>query len=385
MTIKKARNISNKIERELWARAAGRCQFSGCNKLIYKSEVTQERVNLSQKAHIYSFSENGPRGRGPYENQDSNIHDISNLMLVCHGCHQKIDQDKDGIKYSPNLLKHWKAEHEHRVEIVTGISSNKKSHTVLYGANIGSERSPINYHSCIEAMFPERYPSKTQPISIEVKNDLKDRKAIYWLAEKENLLSSFKQSILPIIKQDECKHFSLFALAPQPLLVWLGALFTDKIDVDTYQLHREPKTWKWLDYDEDFDFVIERPDTFTGIPALVLALSDNIANERISSAIEKDCSIWKVTIKNPHNDFLKAKHQLSLFRKLMRTLIVEIKSHHGFSEPLHILPAMPISCAIELGRVRMPKADMPWIIYDHDGTQNKFVKAIEIEGDLHEL
>lgn len=279
----------------------------------------------------------------------------------------------------------WKAEHEHRVEIVTGISSDKKSHTVLYGANIGSERSPINYHSCIEAMFPERYPSKAQSISIEVKNDLKDKNAIYWQAEKENLLNSFKQCILPIIKLDECKHFSLFALAPQPSLIWLGALFTDKIEVDTYQLHREPRTWKWLDFDEDFDFVIERPDTFTGIPALVLALSDNIDNERISSVIEKDCSIWKVTVKNPNNDFLKAKRQLSLFRKLMRSLIVEIKSRHGFSEPLHIFPAMPVSCAIELGRVRMPKVDMPWIIYDHDGTQNKFVKAIEIEGDLHEL
>jgi hypothetical protein len=27
--------------------------------------------------------------------------------------------------------------------------------------------------------------------------------------------------------------------------------------------------------------------------------------------------------------------------------------------------AMPISCAIEFGRVRMPKADRPWILYDY--------------------
>ena len=46
----------------LWGRAAGRCEFAGCNKVLWKSSVTQERVNIAQKAHIYSFSDDGPRG-----------------------------------------------------------------------------------------------------------------------------------------------------------------------------------------------------------------------------------------------------------------------------------------------------------------------------------
>ena len=44
---------------------------------------------------------------------------------------------------------------------------------------------------------------------------------------------------------------------------------------------------------------------------------------------------------------------------------------------------MPVSCAIELGRIRMPKADMPWVIYDHDVSSEEFVKSIEIRGDIH--
>ncbi len=58
------RYIKKEVERELWARAAGRCQFNGCNRILYKSPVTQERVNISEMAHIYSFSEAGPRGWG---------------------------------------------------------------------------------------------------------------------------------------------------------------------------------------------------------------------------------------------------------------------------------------------------------------------------------
>lgn len=64
--------------------------------------------------------------------------------------------------------------------------------------------------------------------------------------------------------------------------------------------------------------------------------------------------------------------------------MVDIKKHHGRDAPLHIFPAMPVSCALELGRVRMPKADMPWIIFDHDISTQTFVESIRIEGDLHE-
>ena len=59
MPVEVTRYIKREVERELWARAAGRCQFEGCNRVLYKSPITQERVNISEKAHIYSFSEDG--------------------------------------------------------------------------------------------------------------------------------------------------------------------------------------------------------------------------------------------------------------------------------------------------------------------------------------
>ena len=60
------RAIPREIERELWARSAGRCEFNGCNRILYQSPVTAESVNISEKAHIYSFSKDGPRGWGPF-------------------------------------------------------------------------------------------------------------------------------------------------------------------------------------------------------------------------------------------------------------------------------------------------------------------------------
>ena len=380
-----SRHIKKEVERELWARAAGRCQFHGCNVLLYKSSITQETVNLAQKAHIYSFSKNGPRGRGPFTTNEKGLNEILNLMLVCHGCHRKIDQDSKGIKYSADLLIDWKRDHEKRVEIVTGIRSDKKSHVILYGANIGSEKSPIGYEEGVEAMFPHRYPAKERPELLSMVSELRDSSADYWKAESSHLYRSYERKIAPLIEQDDCKHFSLFALAPQPLLIQLGALLTDKISVDTFQLHREPKGWLWQDRPEDFEFIIHRPDqSNNGCSVLLVSLSDHVSRDRITRVLGNDVSVWEITIEKPSNDFMKSRKQLSLFRESLRELMVDIKREKGNTGPLNIFPVMPIACAVELGRIRMPKAEMPWIIYDHNIKTREFEKSIEIRGDTHE-
>lgn len=352
--------------------------------LLYRSSVTQESVNLAQKAHIYSFSKNGPRGWGPFALNRKDVNDIRNLMLVCHGCHKKIDQDSSGTRYSADLLIDWKYEHEQRVEIVTGIQSDKKTHVILYGANIGSEKSPIQYHSCVEAVFPHWYPASERPEMLSMMSELKDCSPTYWQAESSHLYKSYERKIAPLIDRDPCKHFSVFALAPQPLLIQLGALLTDKISVETYQLHREPKGWLWQNCLEEFDFIVCRPSEFSGHSVLLISLSDHVSRDRITRVLGDGVSIWEVTIASPSNEFMKSKEQLSLFRKCLRRLMVEIKLTHGNDAPLNIFPAMPVSCAIELGRVRMPKADMPWVIYDHDIKTQEFIKSIEIRGDMHD-
>lgn len=46
---------------------------------------------------------------------------------------------------------------------------------------------------------------------------------------------------------------------------------------------------------------------------------------------------------------------------------------------IHIFPAAPVSIAIELGRVRMPKAAQSWQIYDQVRARGGFVPAICME------
>lgn len=374
------RHIKREVERELWARAAGRCQFKGCNRIVYRSQVTQEKVNASEKAHIYSFSENGPRGRGPYARDPKNINDIGNLLLSCHDCHETIDQDKEGLKYSPSLLQEWKKEHEQRILTVTGIAANRKSHVVFYGSNIGEQRSPLQQEDAMEAMFPERYPVSRNPTCLSMACSHEDNSAAFWETESMHLKRVFEQKIQSLIESDPVKHFSLFSLAPIPLLIQLGALFTDKISVDTYQPIREPKGWHWQEFPDGFEFVTKMPEKPSGAPVLIISLSDFISHERIKTIMGDNVAIWELTVPEMHigNDNIRSKAQLSMMRTSMRNLMVQIKKVHGETALLSVFPAMAVSCSVEMGRARMPKADMPWVIYDQNKKVGKFIKTITI-------
>lgn len=377
---KVSRHIPVAVQCELWGRAAGRCEFHGCNRRVYLSDVTHERVNISEKAHIHSFAEGGPRGRGPLATNPAALNRIDNLMLLCEFCHRKIDKRKDGGRYPATILRQWKALHENRVTLVTAISPDKNSHVVLYGANVGSSKIDVQPENASGAIFPERYPASETPIHLNMSWEGRDHIPGYWKTEEENLLSAFKEEIGPRIKKGDA-HFSLFGFAPMPLLIRLGILFTDRVPVDVFQRHREPApTWSWPNIGSDLRFRLIRPRRTSGRPVLIVSLSARIAPARVLEIVGRGCSVWELLVDKPHNDILKTRAHLSDFRAAARHALAQIGDVHGFKTPLSIFPAMPVSAAVELGRVRMPKASMPWVIYDHNQVAGRFVKTLDIGG-----
>jgi hypothetical protein len=68
-----------------------------------------------------------------------------------------------------------------------------------------------------------------------------------------------------------------------------------------------------------------------------------------------------------------------MFRQVMRALFVELGSHYPKETLLHIFPAMPVSTAIDLGRVWMPKADVLPRIYDQNWKLGGFCEALTFD------
>jgi len=357
--------------RTLWGKAAGRCEYEGCNKLLYQDDVTSEDINRAFVAHIVAASPGGERGDDDQSAQLSD--DIDNLMLLCHEHHRLIDYER-AAEHGVERLRAMKKRHEDRIRTLTEIESSMKSIPITYGANIGKQRVAISKMELAEAMVPDNYPSGA-PINLEHRDSsIYDSATIYWETEAEQLNQKFLESIRPLIGKEEIDSFSVFALAPQPLLVKLGTMLSDLHKVKVYQKHREPDTWKWQAMTEPNPMKIIRPDDTSKTPVLIFSLSANAISVRVRKRFGDEASVWELTVEEPSNDMLRSADQLAEFRKLTRKVLDDINASSQ-ADSIKVFMAMPAACAVELGRIWMPKADKKLVLFD----KNNAVDVDDIE------
>ena len=208
---------------------------------------------------------------------------------------------------------------------------------------------------------------------------MKDNKDEFWIVEKENLDKLFDQKVRYRLKDGLINHLSIFGIAPQPLLIYLGHLLSDIPTATVYQLHRSPPDWVWDNNQEKIEYSLIKAEKKSSDIALILSLSQKIDPMKIIEVIGEDIPLWIITIDEPNNEFLKNRKQLEEFRILFKKFLSEIKYNNGDTTTIHIFPAVPVSVAIEIGRARLPKVDLPMIIYDYNKKRGGFVKALHID------
>ena len=371
-------DIPLRVRHQLWAASGGRCEYDGCNKSLWGDPLTKAKHSTAYIAHIIAEKPTGPRGDKILSPKLAK--EFSNLMLLCDPCHRRIDiHDVEG--HSVDLLYNMKAKHENRISILTSLGPDKQSHIFVYGANIGFTSAVFSFKKAYEAMYPNRYPASDKPLDIGLKNsDLTDDEDIYWEFEQRHLQRRFRSIVQPRIDDGEIQHLSVFAIAPQPLLIELGRLLSDVMPIDVYQHQKEPEdNWIWNNDQsvKDISFRIISPPHSGDKIALNLSLSGTIVNDRIYAVLGENVAIWTITIDEPNRDFLKARKHLVAFRQTFSLLLDKIKSIHGHNNVLHVFPACPVSIAVEIGRVWYPKADLSMRLYDQN--MNGFSYALDIE------
>lgn len=372
-----SRSIPTAVQNMLWGIAAGRCEFEGCNKPLWKNSLTQDERVIGQHAHIWAFSVEGPRGRGAVG--DSDVHSIENVMLLCPEHHITVDRGDGPVKYTADRLRLMKQTHEARLQAACEVAPDRVSQVLTYATHVGAHHAlPTMRDGATALLGQRRYPSG-------LILDLSTRDGAdpiidqdFWKREEKRLAKQFDRHIRQPLERGELTHVSTFALAPQPLLITLGTLIGDIVPADTYQRHREPQTWNWPANGGSIDFKVRAPERVTGPAALVFSISATVTADRIARVLGPDATMWVVSVNEPHNDVVKSPATLSTFRAAVRPLLDRMKAAHGHRETLHVFPAMPVSLAIEFGRIRMPKADMPWLLYDEQADRGGFVPALTI-------
>lgn len=371
------RYIRPEVERLLWGVAAGRCEFEGCNKVLYRHEVTGESDNYAEKAHIYAVNPGGARFCPDSEGFKNSI---KNLMLVCPQCHITIDRNEQ--RYSPEVLFDMKRKHEVRTYTLTSIGAEMKSHMVYYTANIAGSNLSINDGDARSALASfGRFPTDDSPIDLAQRGNLiTDNEDVFYFANVDNLRRAVKSRVSDIVSAGE--SIALFALAPQPLLMYLGNLLNDKYNVMVFQCHRRDNDkWSWSKSSGSIQFRTVFPEeNATAIKiALVFSLSSNILPERVYSVLGNDVLIYSMTIDEPNRNFVTDPDVMDNFVAKSREVMEAIKQRHGKTADINIFPAMPASLAIRFGMDYMGKTDNPLVIYDEQ-PEKGFVKALTLGG-----
>lgn len=357
----------------LWSKCAGRCEM--CNKLLYKSDLSQNPVNLGQFAHVIGHSDLAARGNKDIarEFRDS----IDNIMLLCHSCHKDID-DNEGL-YPEEVLFKIKKDFEEKIEAQTTPTSENCRKILIFTAPINGHPVLISKEETIEALRPTQFPMGS-PMCINIppiRHTEKD--AEFWEYAKEEMEYKYANSIAPWL--DRNPKLALFALAPQPLLVYLGWLLGEKCDKQVFQRHRDaPQPWRWQSTQSLTRFIVSEPTAANSLPskiAISFSISFDIKN-RVSTYLDDNALHWDVSVYGgPHPECIDTPALLADFRDLVHQLLNKVTQIAGESS-IHIYMAMPVSLAVTLGMSIMPKATSELILHDYVNATGLDVEAIKI-------
>lgn len=129
-------DFDQKTKRELEYRVNCRCSNPSCRKTTSGPMLSATGfIRTGEAAHIYSASPGGKRYNPEMSSDERKS--ISNGIWLCENCHKLIDSDE--YRYTPELLRAWKAiaEEEARIRqtnsnpnIPFSRTSNTKKHTI---------------------------------------------------------------------------------------------------------------------------------------------------------------------------------------------------------------------------------------------------------------
>ncbi|WP_407572392.1 SAVED domain-containing protein [Deinococcus altitudinis] len=364
------KDIPKQVINELWARAAGRCEFHGCNELLYRDALTGQRHNGATIAHIVAYSPEGPRGH-PTRSVELEC-DIENIMLTCKLHGSLIDNLNHVDFYTEETLKGYKIQHETRIIQATAAVDDQKTSLLLIQGRINGEKSFIRDGEVASAIRP-RWPGSEKNTTIDLNDHVlgEDHQA-YW----ETCTAQIKDSVDSLLRKrtgySPPQHLSVFALAPIPLLTFLGFKLTSRIDLDLFQhrRHKPSEKWCWDAENTGPENVLkirhpgEWPEDTRDV-AIMVSMTSLIDPDAVTRAVGVSHVQFELRAPKPGPDFLKFRSQISDFQAEMMDILTIIRDRFRRVERLHFFLATPAPIAIKAGQCLIEKADSEVLIYEY--------------------
>jgi len=371
-----ARGIATSVSLHLYVRAGGRCEFDGCTEYLMEHPTTSTIGNFAQQAHIFAFKEHGPRGDGIGRPED--INNISNLMLLCHQCHHLIDK-VEPERYPVDVLRKFKQSHEDRIYQLTGIPNDRDTIPLVVKTQIAGRTVEISDAELQLASAPN-YIRVRDKVLVDL-TDLPDAaEGGYFQAAMRAIDAKIDVLGRTPTGKGGSRRVSVFALAPIPLLAYLGSKLSDKWTVDLYQRRRvDENPWTWEPGEGNARFIHRQLTQGDQEVALLVNLSGRNDASAFGAAADA-WSVHEITLEGdvPNPTAMRTRADLERFKSAYIHALAEIRSTHPLATQVHVLAAVPAPAGICMGMMRLPKVDPQLLIYDRDNRSPTFEVCLTI-------
>lgn len=397
-------------ERLLWGRAGGRCQR--CNIDVSRDPVGWRSYNLAENAHIVASSEGGVRGEDT--TSAALAEKLENHLLLCRPCHKIIDDKHRGNQLFPtNALMKLKHDQEALVQRLMDLAKKPQSVAIYISAAVGESRlqplliDDINMAIVNAGMVPAlRHPIHIDLLSL-LEVDTLDSDPEFWARASRMTRRALEAKVLEGSHKrlNEVEHFSLFGLAPIPVLALLGSLIPDTrkamvfepimveidpgrvplrdtIDVDVRQYDRDSATWSWPQERShasptfSYRHLMGPVDQRGGDIAVLCELSFPTHSELVVDALP-GAPLYMFSASTVSPNLIQEPADVEKFMGEFRQLLSQLEYIHGHDARVHVFGALPVSCAIALGRVQV-KGALPITVYNLQRSPSRYERGITL-------
>jgi hypothetical protein len=340
-----------------------------CSTTLLGSRSYLHSVLMGELAHNVgaTATEGSPRGLA----EDIAEREAEeNLLLLCHACHRLID-DEDHVPYfTTERLRALKKKHEDRVRVAATSGGMRRTAVLRLGGLVRGATALASQRQTADALLADGYlglvDSRWQgDFLCRIAGD--PSRPTYWRAAREEIdatLGLVEQSIA----SREVEHLSIFAIAPIPLLVYLGSRLDDKTDTRLFQKHRNGgQGWRWDATAPIHDFSTSATVGATAARAVVLvaSLTAEVHRANLPDALH---GLPSFEIRPEADRFgpslFSHPDTLRNFADRWRTLLAEVEETCPGAIRWHLVVAAPLTPAIEMGRAFMRGAQPPTEVYE---------------------
>ncbi len=339
--------------------------------------MTKLPGNFAEMAHIWAFADAGPRSNA--EQDQSEVHDISNLMLLCPTCHKLVDTRT--AEFTTEVLRSHKKAHEDRVFELTDTKPERGTVAVVLRGKVAGKPVTVTLPE-IQAAIAPRYCGDRCIHDIDLTPLDDNPTPEFWKLGAETIRKRMERFYETSFDKGVPHHVSVFALAPIPLLMVLGSTLSDKVPTSLYQRHRDQENWVWKKAGELVEFGTDRvrAGSDPSKVALLVSVSGVVSDKELPAHVDDTYSVYVLSPTNakPDRNIFNLEESFQAFRteyqRMMRMLVEE---HPGLKS-VDVFPAVPAPAAVAMGRDLLPKRDPVLVVFDFDKANGGFVRTLEV-------